>query len=107
MADGEEPQREQGQHVSHQYQSNPFSRAMLEDCASAANDAALYNRFTGMPPDSAEKAARVSALLQKKLGPEMLATRQGGGGTKLTYIEGWKAINLANEVFGYNGECGQ
>lgn len=22
---------------------------------------------------------------------------------KMTYIEGWRAINIANEVFGYNG----
>jgi recombination DNA repair RAD52 pathway protein len=24
-------------------------------------------------------------------------------GSKLTYAEGWKIINLANEVFGFNG----
>lgn len=55
-----------------------------------------------------------------KLGPEHLAQRQGAGGStsrlapvkislltlvigKLTYIEGWRVINLANEVFGFNG----
>lgn len=26
-----------------------------------------------------------------------------GKGMKLTYVEGWKAINLANEVFGFHG----
>lgn len=55
--------------------------------------------------DAAEaKAERTQALLNKKLGPEYLATRAGGGGMKLTYVEGWKAINLANEVFGFNGQ---
>lgn len=47
---------------------------------------------------------RLQALLSKKLGPEYLSTRPGGGSTTLTYIEGWRVINLANEVFGYNGE---
>lgn len=42
-------------------------------------------------------------LLSKKLGPEYLSTRQGPGGSKLTYLEGWRAISLANEVFGFNG----
>lgn len=37
-----------------------------------------------------------------QLGPEYLSQRPGPGGTKLTYIEGWKASNLANEVFGFN-----
>jgi DNA recombination protein Rad52 len=57
--------------------------------------------------------------VNKKLGPEMLSNRQGAGGcaraqsvlldapktrsAKLTYIEGWRVIALANEVFGFNG----
>lgn len=46
---------------------------------------------------------RVGNMLNKCLGPEYISTRPGGGGGKLTYIEGWRAIDLANEVFGYNG----
>lgn len=42
-------------------------------------------------------------LLNQKLGPEYLSTRQGPGGSKLTYMEGWRSISLANEVFGFNG----
>lgn len=42
-------------------------------------------------------------MLSKKLGPEYLTSRQGPGGGKLTYIEGWRVMNLANEVFGFNG----
>ncbi|KAG9093612.1 DNA repair protein rad52 [Ceratobasidium sp. UAMH 11750] len=53
---------------------------------------------------SAEQLAAMQAKLNKKLGPEFLSQRPGpGGGPKLTYAEGWKVINLANEVFGFNG----
>lgn len=53
--------------------------------------------------ESAAKIVRMGHLLSKKLGPEYLSTRQGPGGSKLTYLEGWRAISLANEVFGFNG----
>ncbi|PPQ99253.1 hypothetical protein CVT24_009298 [Panaeolus cyanescens] len=57
-----------------------------------------------MSQDSAEKLSRIQAKLNQKLGPEFLSQRPGpGGGPKLTYVEGWKVINLANEVFGFNG----
>lgn len=62
------------------------------------------NSHTGLSAHNAERVERVQSLLAKKLGPEYLSTRQGGGGTKLTYIEGWRVINLANEIFGYNGQ---
>ncbi|ORX57564.1 Rad52/22 double-strand break repair protein [Hesseltinella vesiculosa] len=42
-------------------------------------------------------------ILQKSLGPEFIANRVGPGNAKLFYIEGRTAINLANEVFGYDG----
>lgn len=62
------------------------------------------NSFTGLSPQTSERVDRIQAILSKKLGPEFLSTRQGGGGTKLTYIEGWRVINLANDIFGYNGQ---
>lgn len=40
------------------------------------------------------------SLLNKKLGPEFISQRPGPSGSTLTYIQGWKIINLANEVFG-------
>lgn len=46
---------------------------------------------------------RMGAALNKKLGPEFLTSRQAGGGTKVNYIEGWRAISIANEVFGFDG----
>ena len=53
---------------------------------------------------SALKIAELQAKLDRKLGPEYISQRPGpGGGPKLTYAEGWKIINLANEVFGFNG----
>ncbi|KAG9104865.1 DNA repair protein rad52 [Ceratobasidium sp. 370] len=53
---------------------------------------------------STEQLAAMQAKLNRKLGPEFLSQRPGpGGGPKLTYAEGWKIINLANEVFGFNG----
>src|SRR6266446_4472419 len=54
--------------------------------------------------DTAKKIASLQAKLNQKLGPEFISQRPGpGGGPKLTYVEGWKVINLANEVFGFNG----
>ena len=62
--------------------------------------------FTPLAEDSttAKRIATLQAKLNKKLGPEYISQRPGpGGGPKLTYAEGWKIINLANEVFGFNG----
>ncbi|KAF8343144.1 Rad52/22 family double-strand break repair protein-domain-containing protein [Cantharellus anzutake] len=54
--------------------------------------------------ETALKIAGLQAKLDKRLGPEYISQRPGpGGGPKLTYVEGWKVINLANEVFGFNG----
>ncbi|KAA1472449.1 hypothetical protein DENSPDRAFT_778506 [Dentipellis sp. KUC8613] len=48
--------------------------------------------------------AAIQTKLNRRLGPEYVSQRPApGGGPKLTYVEGWKIIGLANEVFGYNG----
>jgi len=44
-------------------------------------------------------------LLKQKLGEEHLATRTGAGRGGFTYVEGWKVIELANSIFGFNGWC--
>lgn len=60
--------------------------------------------FFSISNATASKIAELQAKLNKKLGPEFISQRPGpGGGPKLTYAEGWKVINLANEVFGFNG----
>lgn len=62
------------------------------------------SHYTDLTDDTAIKIATLQAKLNKKLGPEYISQRPGpGGGPKLTYAEGWKIINLANEVFGFNG----
>ncbi|WFD36597.1 DNA repair protein rad52 [Malassezia cuniculi] len=59
---------------------------------------------TGLPMWSATRLATLQAKLNQRLGPEYLSQRPGpGGGVKLTYIEGWRVVDLANEVFGFNG----
>ncbi|KAI5996241.1 hypothetical protein EDD15DRAFT_2163823 [Pisolithus albus] len=63
-----------------------------------------HTPFADPPEETATKIATLQAKLNKKLGPEFVSQRPGpGGGPKLTYAEGWKIINLANEVFGFNG----
>ncbi len=50
------------------------------------------------------KIAALNVKLNRKLGPESIFQRPGlRGSQKLTYTEGWKIINLANEVLGFNG----
>lgn len=45
----------------------------------------------------------IQTSLDKTLGPEYVSSRPGGGGTTVAYLEGWKALNIANEIFGFNG----
>ncbi|KAF5368812.1 hypothetical protein D9758_003019 [Tetrapyrgos nigripes] len=60
--------------------------------------------FLDLTRNSATQIAALQAKLNQQLGPEYISTRPGpGGGPKLVYAEGWKIINLANEVFGFNG----
>ncbi|BGP16167.1 hypothetical protein JCM10213_006102 [Rhodosporidiobolus nylandii] len=88
---------------------DPHQRsAMYRESSAAPGGAhsafsAPYNAFTGLTPEAQAKHDKMQYLLNKTLGPEHVANRPGGGGTKLSYLEGWRAINIANEVFGYNG----
>ncbi|KAI0322904.1 Rad52/22 family double-strand break repair protein-domain-containing protein [Amylostereum chailletii] len=71
---------------------------------SAFLDESLFD----VKPDISElelnKTASVQAKLNRRLGPEYVSQRPSpGGGPKLTYVEGWQIIRLANDVFGYNG----
>jgi DNA repair and recombination protein RAD52 len=66
-----------------------------------------FNNSESFPQDISDattnKINALQAKLNQKLGPEYISQRPGPGGGKLTYAEGWKIINLANEVFGFNG----
>ena len=60
----------------------------------------------GVGSSAASDASIIQAKLNRRLGPEYVSQRPApGGGPKLTYVEGWKIIELANEVFGFNGWC--
>ncbi|KAJ1950087.1 DNA repair protein rad52 [Linderina macrospora] len=48
-------------------------------------------------------ASRIQHALSRKLGPEHISSRRGAGNMTLSYIEGWRAISIANEIFGFNG----
>ena len=52
---------------------------------------------------SAREIATLQSRLDKQLGPEFVSTRPGAGGGKVHYLAAEKAINLANQVFGFNG----
>ncbi|KAF7360150.1 hypothetical protein MVEN_00743500 [Mycena venus] len=64
----------------------------------------LSQASTSMSESTYDRVQRLQAKLNQKLGPEFISQRPGpGGGPKLTYAEGWKVINVANEVFGFEG----
>ncbi|KAJ7697598.1 hypothetical protein B0H17DRAFT_978569 [Mycena rosella] len=64
----------------------------------------LSHASTSMSESAYDRVSRLQAKLNQKLGPEFISQRPGpGGGPKLTYAEGWKVINVANEVFGFEG----
>lgn len=79
----------------HQKRPNSTSRPLFPD------------RHTSVRPDpipyTSEEQDRIQNQLNKVLGPEYVSFRPGGGGQNVSYIEGWKALNLANEIFGFNG----
>ncbi|KAE9982322.1 hypothetical protein EG328_010982 [Venturia inaequalis] len=72
-----------------------------------AQAAAIPNPFIDTPPRiseySAQEIAQLQSRLDKQLGPEYISSRQGPGGGKVHYLAAEKVINLANEVFGFNG----
>ncbi|KAJ3164753.1 DNA repair protein rad52 [Irineochytrium annulatum] len=57
----------------------------------------------GHRPFNDVERADISRKLSQFLGPEFVSTRAGPGGTKLHYVEGHTAINLAHEIFGFDG----
>ena len=68
---------------------------------------ATTNPFVEQKPHvtefTAQEIATLQSRLEKQLGPEYISTRPGNGGGKVHYLAAEKVINLANEVFGFNG----
>lgn len=59
------------------------------------------------PPSASDwnphQANLIHNRLVKHLGPEFVSYRPAPGGGRVSYLEGWKAISLANDTFGFNG----
>ncbi|KAJ2494022.1 DNA repair protein rad52 [Coemansia sp. RSA 2050] len=58
---------------------------------------------TRAAPYSKKEARRIQSQLRRPLGPEHVSKRAGVGNTSLSYIEGWRIINIANQIFGFDG----
>ncbi|XP_045585479.1 uncharacterized protein [Procambarus clarkii] len=54
-------------------------------------------QFTG------EEQTAIQNVLRQKLGPSFISQRAGPSGQRIAYIEGWRLVSLANEIFGFNG----
>lgn len=72
-----------------------------------ANGSTTTNPFEETQPRiseyTAQEIATIQSRLDKQLGPEYISSRPGPGGQKVHYLAAEKVINLANEVFGFNG----
>ncbi|KAJ2065039.1 DNA repair protein rad52 [Coemansia sp. S146] len=54
-------------------------------------------------PYTRREAHHIQSQLRRPLGPEHVSTRSGAGNVSLSYIEGWRVINIANQLFGFDG----
>ncbi|KAN0027454.1 hypothetical protein ACTFIU_010408 [Dictyostelium citrinum] len=61
------------------------------------------NTVFGQVAFTEEEITSISQILNESVPLEDVSTRQGPGGTTLSYLESWKAINLANKIFQFNG----
>lgn len=59
----------------------------------------LFGR--GKFSDAEEDA--INKALSKRLGPNFISQRPAAMGQRVAYIEGWRLIELANTIFGFNG----
>ncbi|KAF7297191.1 hypothetical protein MIND_00952200 [Mycena indigotica] len=89
---------------------NMFSTQQSLALNSASMSASQSSSASAFSESMFDRVNRLQAKLNQKLGPEYVSQRPGPAGAgKLTYAEGWKAItpsqliNVANEVFGYDG----
>lgn len=77
----------------------------MRDGDQHTENAATKNPFVSDPVNgyTAAEIATLQARLDKQLGPEYISHRSNGASGKVSYLEAFKVINLANEVFGFNG----
>lgn len=67
------------------------------------NDLSWASRGAGANDFSAEEKDAIQRCLRLNLGPEFISYRPSPGGGKVAYLEGCRAIELANETFGFSG----
>ena len=79
------------QHKQNAATTNPFDDAQAEEKKQPISE------YT------AQEIATLQSRLDKQLGPEYISSRPGAGGQKVHYLAAEKVINLANEIFGFNG----
>jgi DNA recombination protein Rad52 len=61
----------------------------------------------GNTPFTAQEAHQIGRQLAIPLSKKDVRTRPGPGGKPLTYLEGWRAIDIANSIFGFDGWSSQ
>lgn len=85
------PKRVGDQHQQNAATANPFEQADAKE------------KKQHISPYTAQEIATLQSRLDKQLGPEYISSRPGAGNQKVHYLAAEKVINLANEIFGFNG----
>ncbi|KAI0041862.1 hypothetical protein FA95DRAFT_1500884 [Auriscalpium vulgare] len=84
--------------------STPQTPSNFLDASILSADSDVKPSVAELEAAGASRHAAIQTKLNRRLGPEFVSQRPSpGGGPKFTYVEGWRIIGLANEVFGYNG----
>ncbi|TPR03520.1 Aspartic-type endopeptidase ctsD [Aspergillus niger] len=88
--------------VGDQHRGNPAS-IMMPNSTGAITANPFEEPQRRINEYTAQEIATLQARLDKKLGPEYISSRPGAAGQRVHYLSADKCINLANEVFGFNG----
>ncbi|RHZ57161.1 RAD52 DNA repair protein RADC [Aspergillus thermomutatus] len=89
-------------HVGDQHRSGPAC-VMMPNSTGNMSGNPFEEPSRRISEYTAQEIATLQARLDKKLGPEYISSRPGAAGQKVHYLSADKCINLANEVFGFNG----
>ncbi|PWY86225.1 RAD52 DNA repair protein [Aspergillus heteromorphus CBS 117.55] len=88
--------------VGDQHRGSPAT-IMMQTSAAAMSANPFDEPQKRISSFTAQEIATLQARLDKKLGPEYISSRPGAAGQRVHYLPADKCINLANEVFGFNG----
>lgn len=80
--------------------SEPSGKLLCED---TKNPLVATTGNFGENPFTGSETMAIADQLHIPLARSETCTRPGPGGARLTYIEGWKVIQQANLIFGFNG----